>query len=75
MIDGEEYNITSHHWNERKIRSGGDEGVCYSKIDTLDIMQPGQGNLFILGDSFMQLYYSVFDRDTDKVGLASAHHE
>lgn len=32
-------------------------------------------NLFVAGDLFMQIYYSVFNRDTDMVGLALAKHK
>ena len=41
----------------------------------LDILQHGQADLFILGNTFMQLFYSIFDRDNDLVGFATAKHE
>ncbi len=46
--------------------------VCMTSISSLDIYQKGQENLFILGDSFMQLFYTIFDRDSDRVGLAKS---
>ena len=32
-------------------------------------------NLFIVGDMFMSIYYCVFNRDTDTVGIAKAVHK
>lgn len=48
------------------------DSVCAINFQALDIEQDGQANLFIVGDSFMQIYYSIFDRDTNMVGLAKA---
>jgi len=35
---------------------------------------PGLENLFILGDAFMSTYYTIFDREHDRVGFAKARH-
>lgn len=74
VINGKDYSIPSHHWNERTQNHGG-QGICKHTISPLTINQPGQGNLFIIGDQFMQVFYSIFDRDHNLVGLAHAHHE
>ena len=30
--------------------------------------------MFIVGDTFMSYYYTIFNRDNNTVGLAKAHH-
>lgn len=44
---------------------------CYAKLLELDISR----NQFLVGDIFMRKYYTIFDRDQDRVGLAEAVHE
>ena len=73
VINGIDYNIPSNHFMElyNDVYTTGD-AYCMTSISPLDIYQSGQENLFIVGDAFMQIYYSIFDRDTDRVGLAKA---
>jgi len=50
----------------------GDDG-CSVALMTLDIPPP-KGPLFIFGDPFLRKYYTVYDRESLKVGFALAAH-
>ena len=42
--------------------------TCASTVMTMDIAR----DMFLVGDIFMRKYYTIFDRDNDRVGLATA---
>ena len=46
------------------------KGSCYGTLMQMDL----QKDMFLVGDIFMRKFYSVFDRDHDRVGLAEAVH-
>ena len=46
---------------------------CTPAFMKLDVPKP-RGPIFVLGDTFIRNYYSVFDRDNKKVGFAKANH-
>lgn len=72
LSNGIEYSLPSHHWLTREGTK--DKGACKSILSELDIGSHDNDNMFIVGDIFMSLYYTIFDRDTDMVGFAKAKH-
>ena len=42
--------------------------VCYGTIMQMDLKK----DMFLVGDLFMRKFYTVFDRENDRVGLAEA---
>lgn len=73
MIGGDSYDLPSNHFM-RKVQGYSGNDACVTSIEALDSGMDEQENLFVVGDAFMQLYYTAFSRDTDQVGLAKARH-
>ena len=43
---------------------------CLGSLMNMDL----KDDMFLVGDIFMRKYYTVFDRDNDRIGLAKAVH-
>lgn len=60
--------------DEYVSKSGeGSKLSCSAYIMPMDVPAP-HGPAWILGEIFMQKYYTVFDRDGDRIGFAKAKH-
>jgi len=44
--------------------------ICLGSLMQMDL----KDDMFLVGDIFMRKFYTVFDRDNDRVGLAKAVH-
>jgi hypothetical protein len=58
-----------HKKTKGEVEGGKGDMACASTIMTMDISK----EMFLVGDVFMRKFYTVFDRDNDRVGLAEAN--
>lgn len=68
---GHKYTLTHEEYTRHLKLQGG--GHCHKlKIAQLDLHSYSAKEIFLIGDVFMQKFYTIFDRDNDRIGFATA---
>lgn len=76
VIDGidypllpEEYMLSADGYSSSMYHHTDQPTECKAAFIDIDIDEPNYGPLWILGDLFMSKYYTVFDREQERVGF------
>jgi len=69
-VDSEKLRFKSRKLSAQgQLKESDGKTVCASSIMKMDIKK----EMFLVGDVFMRKFYTIFDRDNNRVGLAKAH--
>jgi hypothetical protein len=76
MIGGENYEMEPEDYMDRDhelTQKDKDIDVCWAHL--LPVGDTGRGPIFVLGMPFMRAFYTVYDVEAKRIGLAKARHD